>query len=198
MSRAATIKVSHRIGDKQYIEKRELSAEASQGRELSVPQAKVGALTTRTDNTIGELTMAASHGITTGARLDIYWDGGMRRGVAVGTVATNAVPISGGSGDNLPADETAITAMVPIEEALVVTGNNVEALLAYSSRKGQMVLEDSGGEELHIPLTAESVYAWHSASGVANPIAGDSITKIFLSHGDSGGSSTMRYDVLHD
>ena len=48
--------------------------------------AKVGALTTRTDNTTGTLTMSAGHGLLTGNRLDLYWtnaDGslGARRGI---------------------------------------------------------------------------------------------------------------------
>src|SRR4051812_13463763 len=68
--------------------------------------AKTGTLTTRTSNTVGTLTMTAGHGITTAALQDIYWDGGSRRNVTVGTVATNSVPFSGGIGDNLPAAAT--------------------------------------------------------------------------------------------
>src|SRR5678815_5092823 len=73
--------------------------------------AKVGQLTTRTDNDTGTLTMVAGHGITTGARLDIFWEEagvkGARYGVTVGTVATNSVPFDLGAGDNLPTNLTA-------------------------------------------------------------------------------------------
>ena len=84
--------------------------------------AKIGQLTTRTDANTGTLTMAASHGITTGARLDIFWTEagvkGARYGVTVGTVSVNSVPIDLGAGDDLPTNLTAVTAFVPIEEEL--------------------------------------------------------------------------------
>ena len=53
--------------------------------------------------------MATGHGITTGALVDVYWEGGVRYGVTVGTVNGQAVPLTdSGAGDVLPADETPI------------------------------------------------------------------------------------------
>ncbi|MBK9128182.1 MAG: hypothetical protein IPM13_10320 [Phycisphaerales bacterium] len=63
---------------------------------------KRGTLTTRTSDTAGTLTMESGHGIATGNTIHVYWDGGKRIGVTVGTVSGTSVPISGGSGDNLP------------------------------------------------------------------------------------------------
>lgn len=70
------------------------------------PPGKRGTLTLRTNDTVGELTMEASHGIATGNTIYLYWatgGGGKRLAVTVGTVSGNVVPISGGTGDNLPA-----------------------------------------------------------------------------------------------
>jgi hypothetical protein len=97
--------------------------------------AKTGTLTTRTDNDTGTLTMTAGHGITTGQTLDVYWAGGQRRGMTVGTVATNSVPIDGGAGDNLPANTTAITAMVPTSVPFLLSLIQIHPFLVVSMVK---------------------------------------------------------------
>lgn len=169
---------------------------------LKLAAAKNGQLTTRTSDTVGTLTMAASHGITTGARLDIFWTllgvYYARYGVTVGTVATNSVPFSLGAGDVLPANLTTITAMVPIEEAFNVVGDNLKSLTLYSEAHGALVLAD--GSTNHFPkvlapdnaTNPANAYEWNSLSGVTNPIAGDTTTKIFLSHGDSTAARILR------
>jgi hypothetical protein len=167
--------------------------------------AKVGTLTTRTDDNTGELTMAASHGITTGARLDVYWSGGMRRGMTVGTVATNAVPIDGGAGDVLPANTTAITAQVPSEEAYAVEGDDLDFLMARTSRRGVVVFADGSDAELfaivgELSGTTGGAYQWRdpalspvaSDGGVTNPVATDTVAKVFVSNGDSANTNIVQ------
>lgn len=166
--------------------------------EQDMPAAKVGALTTRTSYTVGTLTMAASHGITTGAKLDIYWVGGKRLGVTVGTVATNSVPFSLGSGSNLPIATTAITAMVPVAFPIVATGNDVVGLEAWSATDGDVLIADASSASLLAIETDEDGYSWSDASGVTNPVAGDAIAKVFFSHGDSTGTRRMRLQLLTD
>ena len=63
------------------------------GQEVALPIGKAGALTTRTSDTVGSATMATGHGITTGALVDVYWDGGVRYGVTVGTVNGQRRPV---------------------------------------------------------------------------------------------------------
>lgn len=73
-------------------------------------QAKAGTLSARTGNTTGTLTLSTGHGITTGDVVDLYWSGGFRYNVTVGTVSGNSVPLSdSGGGDNLPALNAAVT-----------------------------------------------------------------------------------------
>jgi hypothetical protein len=166
--------------------------------EEDIPAAKVGTLTTRTDDDTGELTMASGHGITTGAKLNVYWASGKRLGMTVGTVATNAVPIDGGTGDNLPADETSITAIVPVEFPFVATGNDVVGLEAWGATDGEVLLTESDNDSLLAIDVDEAGYAWCEDSGDANPVAGDAIAKVFLSHGDSTGARRMRLQLLVD
>lgn len=156
-----------------------------------VSAAKNGVLTVRTDNTTGSLTMDAGHGIATGNKLDLYWldpDGvtyKSRRGMTVGTVATNVVPISVGSGDNLPLAAAAITAAVPHIENLVVTGDNVTGFFfrAAPSYRTTFCFSDASNVDLFsITLAANDSYIWTSNLGVTNPVAGAAIAHIRISH----------------
>ncbi len=166
-----------------------------------VAAAKSGSLTTRTDTNTGTLTMESGHGITTGVRLDLYWDGGRRYTVLVGTVSGTSVPIDLGGGDDLPAVSTEVTAMVPTEEALVVTGDNVTSIAGGCDTTGTIVFCDNSYVVLHaIELESGTTpsYVWNSADGGTNPLAGDSVTKVLLSHSDAANAHDLYGAVQYD
>jgi hypothetical protein len=202
MGYSMAVRESYQLGGKTFSQTKTLSEEGFSGKEVSVPAAKAGDLTTRTDDDTGELTMDVGHGITTGQRLDLYWEvagvKGCRRGMTVGTVSVNQVPIDGGSGDVLPADETPITAMVPVEEPLALTGADVVGFAFYAAAGGTFVVATAADAELFGKsiLESASAYGWHEGNGLANPVVG-AIDHVFLSHGDSTGARTMRYGFLH-
>lgn len=164
-----------------------------------VPAAKTGSLTTRTDNTTGTLTMSAGHGINTGNRLDIFFDGGCRYGVVVGTVAVNSVPFSGGGGDNLPVATTPITAAVPHEEPFVVTGDNVAVLAVKCPQQSVFVFTDASDAAIFaIPLDEGGAYSWTSEDNASNPLAGGAVAKVYMSHALSTAAARMNGSVLFD
>lgn len=71
-----------------------------------------GTLTTRTSNSVGVITLSGTGTIATGSQATLYWSGGSRRYVVVGTVSGSAVPIDADgvtAGDVLPVTSTAIT-----------------------------------------------------------------------------------------
>lgn len=181
-----------------------ISGEGLVAKEVTVAAAKVGQLTTRTDDETGTLTMSSGHGITTGQVIDLYWTGGSRRGILVGTVATNSVPIgadNAGEGDVLPANLTAITACVRTEEALAVVGNNVVAIEYYSTKRGTITLADASDVELAatidgLGLNQERSQLWYESRNATNPLAGDTMAKVFFSNGDSTAEATMRVQCL--
>lgn len=156
--------------------------------DVSIAAAKVGSLTTRTDDNTGVLTMAASHGITDGVKLDVYWDGGRRYNMTVGTVSVNSVPIDGGSGDNLPTAATAITAMIPVEESFVITGNSAVAFSAWSNADHAQVLVEEVDNTVISAVELEGdggdSSIWYTGL-TTNPLTDGDITKVVLSHGDS-------------
>lgn len=186
------------------------SGSASVGLVESLAAAKTGTLTTRTDNTDGELTMSASHGITTAAVIDLHWTvagvPGVRYGVVVGTVATNAVPISGGAGDNLPADETAITAVLPTTANVYIDGDNTK-LLAIELKTtdtslrtaGHVSFRDASDDliaELDLVTNVPRIY--DIEGGSSNPFTGDPITYIEASNGNSSVAATLQIQSVYD
>lgn len=152
----------------------------------TLPAAVSGTLTTRTDNTTGTLTLASGHGVTTGARLDVYFGSGLRRyGVTVGTVSGNSVPISGGTGDNLPVLNAAVTAMVPVLENFPVAGADLKGLFFGCDSPAVAVIRKSGPATV-VALTATGStgsYQWDAGSGVTNPFGSDVSVDVYLSHG---------------
>lgn len=167
--------------------------------DVLVPKADLGSLSLRTNNTEGTITMDESaHGINTGNRVDLYWATGERRGVTVGTVSGAQVPISGGNGDNLPSLSTDINVAVCTQLDMVILGTNVNCILLYTQALGQFVFEDAVGEELYVKRGAGCVYDWYENNGDDNPITGDSIIAVYVSHNDTTGSKIMKVGVGYD
>jgi hypothetical protein len=198
--------VSVRVGKninldgKTYSEARTVTAEGSSNRRPSRAAAKTGALTTRTDNDTGEITGQAGHGVTTGAKLDVYWDGGCRRNMLVGTVAGTAIPVDGGAGDNLPAEDVAVTFMVPVAMELRFDGDDLKALAVSCTVPAIVVLTgDDDVEDYAIMMPNDGMaVSWDSESGVTNPVAGDVITKAYITHGSSAGTKEVAVGIATD
>jgi hypothetical protein len=170
----------------------------------TIPAAKTGTLTTRTDNDTGTLTLQSSHGVTTGAKLDVFWSGGYRAAMTVGTVSGNSVPIDAGAGDNLPTAATAVTVMVhtPNAEPFSFTQTGLAAFAAQMDNgKGTLAdflvsfYEANGTSRIatiHVSGT-DGVYQWTSDSGVTNPLNGaNPVAFVVATHADSARSHTVR------
>ncbi len=172
----------------------------------SIAAAKAGVLTTRTDNDTGSLTMSSGHGIETGDRLDVHWvdaDGVncCRRGMTVGTVATNVVPIDGGVGDNLPAAAYTIAAMVPVSQDVTLDAAElrlVAASIAATSKGCIISLADGTaiGDELACLKLNYGIWGdtllWDGSRGATCPAGSDPITKVYVSHGDIAAARTFK------
>lgn len=174
---------------------------------FSVAAAKSGSLTTRTSNTVGTLTMAAGHGFVTGNTIDLFWAGGKRLNVILGTVSTNSCPFTSGTGDNLPASSTTITAMVnnAISTGLQNVSNYVPFGLGLAASLQALMISslkrsvyrfyywnpvsseiDLGDVVAITPLYFDDniSYEWHLSSGATNPIPNDYVAFVQVTHGE--------------
>jgi hypothetical protein len=194
----ATVSKTFSVGGLTFSEQKSVANKGVVSREETIPAAKTGTLTTRTSDSVGEITGQADHGVLTGDIIDIYWTAGgallSRRGITVGTVAALAIPITDGAGDVLPADETALTLMKRQTFDLKFDGSDLVALFAYSAAaQTTIVLSGDDGVEDHPILmsTAGQTYDWTSGNGVTNPVIGDAITQVHITQGDSTGTKSV-------
>lgn len=188
-----------------YPENRTITAPMKNGFDEQVPPAVSGTLAVRTDADTGTLTMTAGHGITTGSKVDLRWtEAGVlkrRRGMTVGTVATNSVPIDGGTGDNLPVITTAIIVGKVITLDLAdIDIDVVNAFLLFAQRSGTIVLLDDSDAEAYafLPDVDGKTFDWDEDSGDANPIdAATIIAKARISHFDTTATRAMRFQYIY-
>ena len=170
------------------------SGDGFAGASPSILPAKTGTLTTRTDNDTGVVTAETGHGIISTDLVDVYWDDGKRVRM-VATVSGDAVSLDGGAGDNLPAQDTEVTMMVPQSEVVGIVGNNMVALLARADTRATIHLKNGGTVHHTIDIaSATDGYGWNSTDGVTNPIAGDTVLTAHMSHDDA--ENTREVGVL--
>ena len=158
----------------------------------SVPAAKSGTLSTRTDNDTGVVAVASGHGFTTGNKIDLFWSGGRRRQMDA-TVSGDNVTLDGGTGDNLPAQSTAVTGMVATEVEFTVTGDDVIMLGVLSPVPGFIVFVDNDPEApaeiaaatYEIEDSASPGRSWVSGGSGTNPLAELVTSKVLFSHGST-------------
>ena len=168
--------------------------------EVALPAADAGELTTRTDDTDGELTMGSgSHGISTGDVIDIYWDGGVAYGATVGTVSGTSVPFTGASGDALPAVSTDVNADVQVELDTDFDGDKMEMIVMAGSSRGHFDFQDSGSASLEAgELQANEPWQWVSDTGTSNPLAGNPVDTLKLSNGDASVAATVKLALIYN
>jgi len=178
---------------------REVDGQDSRG-PITLAAGKAGTLSTRTDDNTGTLTLGGGHGITTGMIVDLYWTGGMRYDVTVGTVSGNSVPFDLGAGDNLPIATTAIVCAprtlinAAIDgDALAVLAVEVGYTLPNSTGKGHVEFQDAADDTIaELDLVANSPQVFDVTGTGTNPFTGDPITKIYASNGSSTEAATLK------
>jgi hypothetical protein len=175
--------------------------------EVSLPAAEGGNLSTRTNDTDGDITMDdGGHSITTGATIDIFWSGGRRYGVTVGTVSGTTVPISGGTGDVLPSASTLLTVDEQVVINTVIDGDNVHIIGMViehpdpnSTGKGHVDMQDVGTATIEaVDLSANVPVVWDIDGGASNVFTGNVIEKTYASNGSSSDAVTLKILSLED
>lgn len=192
---SATLQKSISFGGASFSEATNLTGDVADTVDVTVLPAQPAALTVRTDNATGTLTMVNSnHGIITGQIIDLYFSSTLcRRQVVAGTVAGTSVPITIGTGDNLPIATTHISVGIPKERAFNIVGNNLQVIALTSPVQGQFVVVDNSEAELaHYHNLGGNVNIWYNTDGTTNPLAGVTAVKVWSSHNDE----TVSHDLV--
>jgi hypothetical protein len=205
MSIASKIANQNSVGNLSFIARKTVNGNAAVIQSQQIAAAQAGTLTTRTDADTGVITMDASgHTITVTPTVAVYWTDATsgltkcRRGMTVSDVSGDEVTIDGGSGDDLPALSTAVMVAIEVSMNADVTGDDVKAVFCHTAAYGQFIFADNSGTELLvIELGAGYVYQWQLGNGTDNPVAGDSIGQVLVSHNGST-AQTMKVAVVYD
>ena len=189
MTVSASVRQSSSLGGVSFPESRTITGDGQIVHDVSVAAAQEGELTTRSSASVGTITMDDSaHTITTGIRVNLFWTGGARRDVVVGTVAGASVPFTAGLGDDLPIATTELVISIPTELDISVDGDNVDLAIAYLAKEGTVEFIDTDASEQEIAawqLGAAIVKMWHDEDGDANPFVGVNIGRVYISHKDT-------------
>lgn len=129
--------------------------------QLTLGDSTTTSLTTRTSDTVGALTRSAGQPPNTGELIDITWTGGARYRVVCGTVSGNDIPISGGTGDNLPAEATAIKLFGSYNKWNTST---VSATYDYGQHAYSYYAMTGDAEYLYRAI----YYAWYMSDGIGD------------------------------
>ena len=185
-----------------------LSMAATSGRTASsatsveepLPAGQQGALSGSDLSAAGTITLTAAPTVAPADSVDLYWDGGTRRGVTVASVTDNAITVSGGDGDNMPADGALVTISKRIDFLVAIDGDNasvvgINILIAGDTEDstGQIELFDIGAATVGVAsvIAANTPKVDLLDTGVTNPYAGNPIES-----GAASTSSTLRGAVL--
>ena len=118
--------------------------------------------------------------------------------MTVGTVSGATVPVDGGMGDNLPAADSAITVAIVKTLDVVVDGSNVKAVVLSGDASGQIcILDDSSAEIIQKHLPAGVVWVWHAEEGALNPLVGENVATVRMSHSGSV-VADMRVGIVYN
>lgn len=152
-----------------------------------LPAAKTGTLTTRTNAEDGVITLTTGHGFSSGTH-DVYFDGGVRYGVTT-TIVGDDCTIEDGAGDDLPADESAVTVALPVSESFTVPASSAKVISCYFPLgQGVVRLRSSVPAVLATYLAKTAVAqakGWDSDSGGSNPLGSTAVATLLLSNGST-------------
>ena len=162
-----------------------------------------GALTTRTDNDTGVVTLEnAQHGLLQNDKVSVCWAGGSRLKMNVSNVAGAAVTVDLGTGENLPAQATAVVVakLLTIDtdldgDLLQMVGavcDNDLAVGFYTAADALLLqLKLKGGDPQGEP------WFWAKDSGVANPLTGNPVSYVLVGNGEAT-PGTFNLAALYD
>jgi hypothetical protein len=200
MTLAGTIQLTVSLGGITIQSSTALAATGGGSQNVALNQAWAGALTTRTNDTDGEITATeADHEIDTGDIIDIYFTAGVAYGATVGTVSGTAIPFTGASGTVLPTEDDAVIGCTVTVLDVDVDGDLLVAIAAVIAARGHVVFEDVGDAVLDAQeLLADMPYLYYANSSMTNPLAGNPIDEIIVSSADTTGAQLFKLGYMYN
>lgn len=142
------------------------------------------------------ITATAGHTLVTGTA-DLYWAAGVRYGCAI-TVATNAVDLSGGAGDAIPATGTACYLANVVQVNCAIDGDAVSMIGVLATQRAHVAFRDASADLIRaVELAADEPDIYTEDDDGANPYTGDPITVAYATCGTAT-AATLQINALVD
>ena len=146
----------------------------------------------------GTGTLTPGHGLASGT-YDVYWDVGVRYGVAVTIVTNDVTVMAGGAGDALPVDATTVNISEQVDINTAIDGDNITLISLNSSLRSHIEFLDVSVASIYpTELIGNEPQVWHDTNGLANPYTGNPITSAVASNGATSGVATLDILSLED
>jgi len=172
-----------------------LSAEGAIGQEPE--ELPAGSAGTVTDNPSSEVTLDEGHGITDQDTVDLFWAGGLRRGMTA-TVVENVVTLAGGAGDSLPADSTPVVMCTQQTIDKDYLGDLLVLLAVIAMRRCCVEFFDASDTSLLVlDITAGGLFVWYDGCGFDNPLATKTVAYATFSCGDTT-AGKLNVEILYN
>lgn len=179
------------------------------GVEISLPAGAAVSDWVKTDADTAAGNLTGGHGLSNGT-YDFHWyESGVyknRYAVPV-TIATNALTIDGGSGDDFPATATSgIVMTTRVSINVLIDGDELELLAIVaestdlaSTADAHILFEDAAGDDItELDLAANEPRVYDVAGGATNPFTGDIIVSAKASCGSSSAALTLKIVGVYD
>lgn len=182
------------------------TVDSASGLEPALPAGKVVTNWVKTSASIAACDLPAGHGYTTG-NFDVYWTAAgvnYRRYGVPGTVTTNALALSGGTGTDFPATATTGIVVTKQVQVNVAIDGDLLSVLALNNRvatsqegaRGSVAFYDVGNAliaQVNLPAPAFDI-----AGGASNPFTGNPITYALCSNGISTADGVLQIVIGQD
>lgn len=186
MSVVTTVSISMTLAGQSFPESQTITADGAEIQNVSHPAALTGTITS------GVITLSDTGDIANTDRVDVYWADGTRLGCTAASLSADvSVDVSAdGVGDALPTGGTVVQFSEPTEMTITLTGDDLQSILFYAQTRGGIAVVDDGDvEAFQQNLATGGTYLWWNGNGDVNPVAGDTIAKVFVSHNGTAAAS---------
>jgi hypothetical protein len=162
----------------------------------------------KTDANTAAGNLPGGHGYSNG-KFDVFWTsgGGGRRYDVDGTIATNALSLDGGSGDNFPASADTTVSVSPQTTINTAIDGDNSKIVAISleftdtseTSAGSVLFKDAGTATIaQVDLTANEPKIYDIDGGATNVFTGNPITVAYASNGSTSNDASLKIISLED
>lgn len=164
--------------------------------------ADAGELTTRSSASAGVITVTSTD-LVTGNEGVLTWEDASgnlkhRYNVAL-TVAGTEITISGGAGDDLPAQDSDINIGLQVQANGTFDFDDVEVFCVHANVRGVIAFMDgTDTEKLVMDMDASKIALWKRDSGFPEPMTGTPVTYALFGSGSTTTAFTPKVLALYD